>query len=647
MKKLNLLMLLFVIAGNLVINGQQLNREMKLENLQESSKINPESEKAYIIVKSEVPKLRFDSNRRIDKVNQLNSGEWEIWLPAGTHILKIYADGFVGIEIPATNYGRKKCYEMTIKAVGFAGNYNADENLIETVFECSEDSIYSSYGDFAPTLTVSNIIAYKLPEGKYNFTFSKKGFEDIKKEIEVKEAQSINLTFVKGSSSQFKYTLPGIIAVTSNPAGAEIIINGQKIGNTPFQGDFVSGKHKVELRKPLYYTEIIDITVEQGKIQTIYRELKSKFGYITVSSNIPNSTVLVDDKPIGNAPIDKKVVESGKHKIKIDADLYISFIEEFELADGEEKIIKAELKPNFGSLYVKSLPEDSAIVYLDDKQVGVTPYKNDKLLSGKYMLKVTKKLFNVVEEQIVIENEKKLEKSIVLNRNFGEVVITAKDAKIYLDGKYVGKNTYIGKLTAGKYKIKTESDERYYTKEEEIFISRGEKKEIDLTPEPKMGSVSVYVEPNEVSDAVIYFDDQLKGPAPLLFPAMVGEHSLVAKKEGYLDDKNFVKVLENETALLRIEMKTFEGSRQHTASKWGTVKWITLGATALAGGAAGYFYLAAESNYTKYKEATTQSSVKDYRDKVNSNNSLKNTAIYVATATLSAAVISWVIQLLY
>lgn len=642
--KLKIITILLLLTTGFLFS-QQLNREMKMESFSESNKINPEAEKAYVLVKSEVPNLRFDSNRRIDKVNQINSGEWEVWLPAGTHMLKIFADGFMSIEIPATNYGRKKSYEMKIKAIGFAGTYNADEELIEIVFNCNEDSVYSSYGDFAPNLTISNLVVYKLPKGKYNFVFSKNGFDDIKQEFDIDRPQNISINLVKGTSAKSKYTLPGIIAVTSNPAGAEIIINGQKIANTPFQGDFISGKHKVEIRKPLYYPEIIDITVEQGKVQSIFKELKPRFGYISITSNIKGSKLFIDDKLIGELPIEKKITESGKHQIKIAADYYNNYIEEIELFDTEAKVIAATLKPNFGSLYVTSLPEDSAIVFIDDKQVGITPYKNEKLLSGKYMLKVTKNLFSVVEEQILIEDEKKLERNIVLNRNFGEVVITANNANIFINNKYVGKNTYKAKLTAGKHIIKTEIDDRYFTKEEEILVVKGEKKEIDFTPEAKKGSVSVIVEPNEVSDAEIYYDGQLKGNAPLVFESIVGSHELIAKKQGYLDNKNSISVKENEVSMLRVEMRTFEGSRLHTASKWGTVKWISLGATVLAGGAATYFYLSAESNYDKYKNANTTADAINYKDKVNSMTKLKDTAIYVASSTLSAAVISWIVQL--
>jgi hypothetical protein len=90
-------------------------KQMMIESFGESSKINTEQDKAYILIHSQIPFLRFDSNRNIYQVNQLSSGDWELWLPAGTHILKISANGFQILELPPMNFGKKRSYEMTIR----------------------------------------------------------------------------------------------------------------------------------------------------------------------------------------------------------------------------------------------------------------------------------------------------------------------------------------------------------------------------------------------------------------------------------------------------------------------------------------------------------------------------------------------------
>jgi len=102
------------------IEKPQLITMMALDSFGTSTKINPESDKAYVLVHSQIPFLRFDSNRKIHQVNQLSSGDWELWLPAGTHILKISADGFQRLELPPINFGKKRSYEMSIKVASTA-----------------------------------------------------------------------------------------------------------------------------------------------------------------------------------------------------------------------------------------------------------------------------------------------------------------------------------------------------------------------------------------------------------------------------------------------------------------------------------------------------------------------------------------------
>ena len=64
------------------------------------------------------------------------------------------------------------------------------------------------------------------------------------------------------------------------------------------------------------------------------------------------------------------------------------------------------------SMRINSLPDNGAEVFLDGKRVGTTPFNNPKISSGKYLLKVTKEYFGGFEEQIVINDSGKIEKTI-------------------------------------------------------------------------------------------------------------------------------------------------------------------------------------------------------------------------------------------
>lgn len=618
---------------------------MQVDSLYESVKINPEADKALVIVHSQVPNLKFDSNRKIEKVNKVSSGDWELWLPAGTHILKVDAEGYQRLELAPYNFARKRTYELKIVAVGFAPTARSDENLFELTFRCNEDSVYSSYGDFAPMLSKGKVISYKLPRGEYTFRFRKKGFDEEIRSVKVNQSAQSNIALKPSSSvSSLSFSLPGMIVIASEPTGAEIILDGQKIGTTTYQGELTAGNHQLELRKPLFYPNISTFSLQEGKTQSLSLNLKPRFGYLTVASNVQNSRVVLDGKPIGAAPIAKKETESTKHSLRVELDLYHPYIEEFTLRDGEEKKIMVALEPAFGSLEVTSLPEGDAGVFLDGQKVGVTPYANSKLSSGKYILKVQKQLFNDVEEEIVIADKQSVKKAVTLPKNFGELIVKAPQSTIYVNGATVGTDVYRGRLAPGRYELKATRGTLYIPAEKEEHLSVGEEKEIVLEPKPRLGSLSVLVEPLQASDAEIYVGSELKGKAPLVFALLLGDYNVTARRANFLDVTQTVTIKENEKSKLVFTMLTYEGSLQATRDKWGTAKTISLAATALAAVAGAYCYYQTQVNYDHYKAATTSNDAENYRKLTERNNTYYTISVSVAGVAAVSSLVSRIAQ---
>lgn len=628
------------------LHAQELNRRMKVDSLFESTKVNPEPDKAYLLVRSQVPNLKFESNRSIDKANQLSSGDWDVWLPAGTHILKIDAPGFQRLEIPARPYARKRSYELVISAVGFAPPDRSDENLIDLTFRCSEDSVYSSYGDFAPVLTRGKTISYKLPQGDYTFRFQKEGFADESKSVTLSQSQAIDIAMKPGAMSH-KLSLPGIVQIKSDPTGAEILLNGQKIGNTPYQGELTAGNHQLELRKPFYYPDASAFALQEGKTETITRTLKPRFGWLTVTTTPDSGEILLDGKPIGSAPIHRRQIESGDHAIRIDMPLYHGYSENFSVKDGEEKTMSPALQPAFGSLEITSEPESGAQVYLDGKLAGVTPYANARTPSGKYLLKVTRELYGDHEEQIVVSDNQPAKIAVTMNKNFGELNIQARGGAIFVNAKQVGTESYTGKLPPGTYTVRAERDERYYPSEKEITLAVGEKKDLDLTPQPRLGSASIMVEPTEASDAEIIVNDSSRGNAPLVLPLIIGEYSIIARKANFLDVNDKFTIRENEKQTVRLNMLTYEGSRQQSIDAWSKTKWGGVIASVLSAGAAGYFYSAAHSEYDNYRNATTTDAAVSYRESTNNKNMYYKIALGAVGVSLATTLYAWIRQSSY
>lgn len=627
--------------------AQTLNRQMAVDSLWESTKVNISREegKAYLLVHSQIQNLRFDSQRAIERVTPLSSGDWQIILPAGTHFLKIAADGFQLLELPGRNFASKKTYELSIKAVGFAASVRADDNLVDVVFQCNEAGVYSSYGNYAPTLSKEKTVSYKLPKGEYTFRFQKQGFADEVQRVSVNSPKEITITMKAGTMSSAKpIKLPGIVRITSEPNGAEVLINGQKAGVTPYDNELAAGNHQLELRKPLYHPDISTFTLDEGKTLQIPRTLKPRFGFLTVTTVPPNASVYVDGKSLGTAPLQRKEMESDRHTLRIELPMYHQANKEFETKDGEEQRITENLKPAFGSLEVQSSPESGAEVFLDGQKVGTTTYSNPQLASGKYLLRVSKQLFSDAEEQIVIEDGQPLKKTVLMNKNFAELQVTAKQSNIFINSRQVGNASYSGRLTPGKYALKAERGALYVPAEQDVYLSLGDRKAITLEPQPRLGSVSVFVEPREASDAEIFIANESKGYAPKVMPLLIGDYSITLRKPNFLDASENFSIKEGEQKRLTLTMLTYQGSIQAKRDKWGQAKWISVVGTVVASAAAVYFNQNSQTSYKNYQGATLSDDAATFRDETKKNDLYFKVSVSVGGIALVSSLFSWIMQ---
>ena len=634
--------LLLLCLSTIALGQQSINRQMKASDISETTTII-DAGKSLLIVNSQIRNLKFDSNRGVLSVDWQSSSKAYVWLKPGTQQVSMSAEGFIDVSLPTFAFQNKRAFEINITASGFGSEIRADENLVEVQFMVDQDQVYVSYGDMAPMLSKAKVIPYKLPKGTYTFRFQKDGFADETRTIVVDQPQVVDIAMKAGQSTE-KFKLPVIVTITSDPIGAEIILNGQRVDVTPKSLELTAGTHQLELRKALYYGDASKFSLVEGESKSITRTLKPRFGYITVTSNVANAKTTIDGKLQDPKTLTKQPIESARHEIKVDADLYHSFATTLEIKDGDEKAVTAELKPAFGRLEIKSYPENGATVFIDNKQVGVTPYVNEKQPSGDYLVKITKKLFGDAEDRITVNDEKSTIKNMVMSQNFGTLTVTAPEASITLNGTNVGKGSYTGRLQPAKYTVRAERGALYTPAEKDIFIRTGESETIVLKPEPRQGSVSVFVDPASASGTDISVDGVSKGKAPLVLPLLIGDYTITAKHPDFLEAFEKVTVKEREKSTLKFQLMTYDGSIAQRKARWGIPKWA--GVAGAVAGVAATFYFNSQANkaYDKYKNAITPTDAGNYRSASDNNILYYKISISVASVSAVTALVSMIVQ---
>ena len=114
------------------------------------------------------------------------------------------------------------------------------------------------------------------------------------------------------------------------------------------------------------------------------------------------------------------------------------------------------LTPNHGSLSVESEPV-GATVFLDDKMVGVTPWRAEKVEAGPHKLRLFKEDYRTINEVVVIERGKPSAQSLTLKPTFAELSVEARSegepvsgVAVMVDQKLIGKTDESGRLGLGR-----------------------------------------------------------------------------------------------------------------------------------------------------------------------------------------------------
>jgi hypothetical protein len=305
------------------------------------------------------------------------------------------------------------------------------------------------------------------------------------------------------------------------------------------------------------------------------------------------------------------------------------------------------VKPLIGSLEIKSQPVDTAVVYLNGELMGTTPLTLQKILAGEYSLKVSKESYHDHEESVVIIDGQTTSKSVRLNLKDGDLLITAADSRIYIDGKFVGNNSATSHLAPGKYVVRAEKSELYDPDEKEVTLIGGKQSVVTLEPQIKTGVVYLSTIPQDGPSTDLYINNTKKGNAPMSLSLQIGNYSLMAKKSGYTDISQLFIVKDKDKQNITIDFQSNEAVLESIRNRWGTYKWISAGTAVLSGAALYFFNNQANLKYSEYQKASTPEAATSARNNVNSNVTYKNVAIGVLMTAGATFLISWIVQSSY
>lgn len=278
---------------------------------------------------------------------------------------------------------------------------------------------------------------------------------------------------------------------------------------------------------------------------------KPQNNFLTINVEQQDAAIFIDDAYIGSGSVDKPLLIGKEHTYRIECDLYHTETGKVLVTEGEPMELNVNLRPAHGFIKVNSTPEENAIVYIDGKKVGNTPYTSDKLASGSYKVKVLKTMFNPVEQTVTVTDGNTTQATLDMTANFVNVTIcidSDPDADIYVDDEFKGKGKWSGRLSEGSHFVEAKK-EGHETSAKNINIVLGKDETVIVEkPKPIYGYLELSSKP---SKAEIYIDGKYMGQTPrVISDLLVGRHELKLHKQGYTSMTKNVDIKEGETLSL-------------------------------------------------------------------------------------------------
>lgn len=275
--------------------------------------------------------------------------------------------------------------------------------------------------------------------------------------------------------------------------------------------------------------------------------------YLTITSDQPNASIYIDDQYVSDG---FKSLEIGTtHTWKIECDLYHTETGTVTITDGEPITIEKQLRPAYGFVNVTSEPESDAVVFINNKKVGTTPYQSDKMASGTYNIRVVKDMYKTTEQTFTIADENTTNAVVKLSANFVNLTIdTDIDSDIYIDEQYKGKGKWSGRIFDGAHFVEVKKDKhRTISKNLNLVLGKDVNIEIEA-PEPITGMLDISSVPVK---ADIYINGKHYGTTPrIISDLLIGDYTMKLEKQGCASVTKNITIEENQTLAIKENLPT-------------------------------------------------------------------------------------------
>lgn len=151
------------------------------------------------------------------------------------------------------------------------------------------------------------------------------------------------------------------ISITSDPDGADVIVDGAAVGFTPITLSLLSGSHQLELRRKHHVSQIRMISVQAGRDISFGYDLTPLPAQLSLSSAPPGAVISIEGKYQGTTPLTVELPSAVTREITLSRPGYKSLTHGVKLGPGEQKQISLELEQEQGIVFMTIIPAEASV----------------------------------------------------------------------------------------------------------------------------------------------------------------------------------------------------------------------------------------------------------------------------------------------
>jgi hypothetical protein len=477
--------------------------------------------------------------------------------------------------------------------------------------------------------------SFDLKPGTHQVKVSKVGYFEFLSQVEVRsrDRQSVKAELVEEKAVAAETTITGgvttLVAITTDPKGAIVRIDGKPVGRSPLNTRLAPGEHTIEAQADLYLPAKQKVQVQSGEVKTVSLKLDPSFGRLEVTASPSGALVYLDDRQQGTASPTLIVprLTSGTYRLRLTLADHYDHVQQITIRNGgTEKIQVPAMRPSVGSLRIASTPSGAQVI-LDGVERGRTPLLIDRLAGGVHELRLVGDEYKSLVETVTAIEGREQSLSFTLEAGFALVSLTSTPpgARVFVNGREVGTAPLPElRVPEGEAVLRVEgSSESYRPWEKRVTVTAGRPLSLQATLQPILGRLLVVTTP---PGAAVRIDGKSAGTTPLALPEMLaGSHEVEVSLEEHRTERRTVQVQgerEKVVELSLVELLPAEKAAKRMA-EWEAqtagsrrLAWVATGGTAVLAGLGVWQLLAAKSHaqektqrYADYQDARVNADV--------------------------------------